>query len=100
MRTGTEQRSRTGKKELAKIAPSHIRGIDIGFSDQEEKCYSFCAGDITVESDMGEPLVGETVAINERSWVKEYETERLAKIQRRPEKYKVGRIKPPVYLFN
>ena len=68
MRTGTEQRSRTGKKELA---PSHIRSIDCDCSDQEDKeierCYSLRADDITVESDMGEPLVGETVAVNERS---------------------------------
>ena len=44
-RSGTEQRSRTEKKEVAGIAASHIRNIDIGCSDQEdektEMCYSF-----------------------------------------------------------
>lgn len=105
-KSGTTQRFRIEKKEVAPIAPSHIRGIDIGYSDQEtedketESWYSFHAGDINAESDMceREPLVGGKLAVEESSWVKEYETERRAKIQRRQDKYKVGRIKTPVNL--
>lgn len=34
------------------------------------------------------------LAVDESSWMKEYETERLAKIERRQEIYIVSRIRP------